>query len=190
MAGVGVGMGGSKAWMIILIKFCIFWCFNIMGSCWPGRDCPSQNWWIPKGSRTPFETECCAVLSCSVMPNSFAIPWTVACQAPLSVAFSRQEYWSRLPFPPLGDLPQPGIKSMSFVSPALAVRNEICLLSQACPLSLDWKVLRAVWRWWVMSQGRGSCGVPGWCLTPLLCWERIKFENNQGDARASLVAQW
>ena len=38
----------------------------------------------------------------------FATPWTVACQAPLSMRFSRQEYWSRLPFPPPGCLPNPG----------------------------------------------------------------------------------
>ena len=37
-------------------------------------------------------------------------PLTVACQAPLSMGFSRQEYWSGLPFPPLGDLPNPGIE--------------------------------------------------------------------------------
>ena len=37
-------------------------------------------------------------------------PWTVARQAPLSMGFSRQEYWSGLPFPSLGDLPDPGIK--------------------------------------------------------------------------------
>ena len=40
----------------------------------------------------------------------FAIPWTVARQAPLSVGFSRQEYWSGLPSPSPGDLPDPGIK--------------------------------------------------------------------------------
>ena len=40
----------------------------------------------------------------------FATPWTVAYQAPLSVGFSRQEYWSGLPFPSPGDLPDPGIK--------------------------------------------------------------------------------
>ena len=40
-------------------------------------------------------------------------PWTVACQAPLSMAFSRQEYWSRLPFPSLGDLPNPGLEPRS-----------------------------------------------------------------------------
>ena len=43
---------------------------------------------------------------------TLVIPWTVACQAPLSMGFPRQEYWSRLSFPPLGDLPhsriQPG----------------------------------------------------------------------------------
>ena len=39
-----------------------------------------------------------------------AIPWTVACQAPLSMEFSRQEYWSGLTFPSPGDLPNPGIK--------------------------------------------------------------------------------
>ena len=46
-------------------------------------------------------------------------PWIVACQAPLSMRFSRQEYWSRLPFPTLGDLPDPGIKP---VFPTLAGR--------------------------------------------------------------------
>ena len=40
-------------------------------------------------------------------------PWTVACQAPLSIGFSRQEYWSGLPFPSPGDLPDPGIKPRS-----------------------------------------------------------------------------
>ena len=41
-------------------------------------------------------------------------------QAPLSMSFSRQEYWSGLPFPPLGDLSNPGIKPTSLMSPALA----------------------------------------------------------------------
>ena len=50
----------------------------------------------------------------------FQTPWTVACQAPLSMQFSRQEYWRGLPFPSPGDLPDPGIKLASLVSPALA----------------------------------------------------------------------
>ena len=47
-------------------------------------------------------------------------PRTVARQAPLSMGFSRQEYWSGLPFPPPGDLPDPEIQSESLMSPALA----------------------------------------------------------------------
>ena len=47
---------------------------------------------------------------------------TVANQAPLSMGFSRQEYWSGLPCPPPGDLPDPGIESTSLISPALIGR--------------------------------------------------------------------
>ena len=50
----------------------------------------------------------------------FETPRTVACQASLSMEFSRQEYWSGLSFPPPGDLPHPGIKLSSLVSSALA----------------------------------------------------------------------
>ena len=61
----------------------------------------------------------CACLVASVL-SDFATPWTVAHQAPLSMGFSRQEYWSGLPFPPPEDLFDPGIKSSSLMSPALA----------------------------------------------------------------------
>ena len=59
------------------------------------------------------------VFSLSIMSDP-AASWTVAHQAPLSMEFSRQEYWNRLPFPLPGDLPAPGIKPMSLVFPALA----------------------------------------------------------------------
>ena len=49
----------------------------------------------------------------------FVTLWTVARQALLFMGFSRQEHWSRLPFSPSGDLPYPGIKPMSLISPAL-----------------------------------------------------------------------
>ena len=50
----------------------------------------------------------------------FATPWTVALQAPLSMGFSRQEYWSGLPLLPPGVLPNPGTEPASFMSPVLA----------------------------------------------------------------------
>ena len=57
-------------------------------------------------------------LSCHI--QLFETPWTVGQQVPLSTGFFRQEYWNGLPFPPPGDLPDPGIKPSSLVSPALA----------------------------------------------------------------------
>ena len=50
----------------------------------------------------------------------FASLWTVARQAPLSMGLSRREYWRRLPCPPAGDLPDPGMEPVLFRSPALA----------------------------------------------------------------------
>ena len=62
------------------------------------------------------------MLAKSLQSCLFVTLWTVALQAPLSMGFSRQEYWSGLPFPTLVDLPNPGIEPMSLVSPVLAVR--------------------------------------------------------------------
>ena len=50
---------------------------------------------------------------------AFATLWTVACQAPLSMGFSKQEYWSGLQLPSPGDLPNPGMESVSLGIPAL-----------------------------------------------------------------------
>ena len=79
-----------------------------------GRD----SYKIPSKTLLLLITTTC-VLSCSVMSNSSAPPWTVARQAPLSMGFSRQEYCSGLPCSPPQDLPDPGIKLRP---PALAGR--------------------------------------------------------------------
>ena len=90
----------------------------------------------------------------------FATQWTVAHQAPLSMGFSRQEYWSRLRFLPPGDLPNPGIKPTSPASPALQ--------ADSLPLSHRWSPPTA-YSWlnkWPWSRcldishgvvGRGTC---------------------------------
>ena len=64
----------------------------------------------------------CCVLSRFSHVQLCATPWTVACQAPLSVGFSRHEYWSGLPCPPPRDLPDPGIEPTSLMYPALKAR--------------------------------------------------------------------
>ena len=86
---------------------------------------------------------------CHVWP--FVTPWTVACQVPLSMGFSRQEYWSGLPWSSPGDLSNPGIEPVSPATPALQataftnLSSLICamrgwsdsLLTQNCSFSSD-----------------------------------------------------
>ena len=64
---------------------------------------------------------CVCVQSLNHVQLSVAL-WTIAHQGPLPMGFSRQEYWSGLPCPPPGDLPNPRIEPTSLVSPALAGR--------------------------------------------------------------------
>ena len=66
-----------------------------------------------------MEIKCCAALS-HIQP--FVTSLTVGHQAPLSMGFSSQEYWSGLPFPTPGNVPDTGIEPISLVSPALAGR--------------------------------------------------------------------
>ena len=68
----------------------------------------------------PFTAKLCVCVHAQPLSHVqvFATPWTAARQAPLFTGFSRLEYWSGLPCPPLGDLPNPGIKP---TSPALQV---------------------------------------------------------------------
>ena len=84
----------------------------------------------------------------------FATPWTVAYQAPLSMGFSRQKYWSGLPFPPSGDLPDPGIEP---TSPASTIENNICCglvmyglyFAEVCPLYACF--LESFYHKWVLN---------------------------------------
>ena len=62
------------------------------------------------------------MLSCSSHVRLFATLWTITHHAPLSIRFSREEYWSGLPCPSPVDLPNPGIKPAPLMSPALAGR--------------------------------------------------------------------
>ena len=74
----------------------------------------------------------------------FVTLWTAARQAPLSVGFSRQECWSGLPCPPVGDLPDPGIELMSLQFPALA--------GEFYTTSTTWKALYIyTYRWICMT---------------------------------------
>ena len=86
---------------------------------WKQPKCPSTDAWIPKMWNTHTRNEyCCCCLvskSCLILCD----PRTIVCQAPLSMEFPRQEYWSGFPFPSPGDLSSPRIEP---TSPALAGR--------------------------------------------------------------------
>ena len=82
------------------------------------------------------------MLSCFSSVRLSATLWTIACEAPLSMGFSRQEYWSGLTCPPPLDLPDPGSEPESLISPALAdgffttsTTYTACLFYLRCPLS-------------------------------------------------------
>ena len=74
------------------------------------------SFWLLLGSKYPV----CVRIQLLSHVRLFATPWAVACQAPLPMRFSRQEYWSGLPFPSPEDLPDSGIEPVSLASPASA----------------------------------------------------------------------
>ena len=76
----------------------------------------------------------------------FVTPRTVACQASLSMEFSRQEYWSDLPCPPPGDLPNPGTEPTSLLSPAMP--------GELSTTSVTWEAVQRVAKW-VDSEAGG-----------------------------------
>ena len=88
------------------------------------------------------------------MSDCFVTPWTVAFQAPLSMGFPRQEYWSGLPFPSPGYLSDPGVKPVSLMSPALAGRF--------FTTHTRWRSHNS-WRW-DCSTNRGGCSPLSWWI--------------------------
>ena len=95
------------------------------------------------------------------MSDSFVTPWIVALQALLCMGFSRQEYWSGLPFLPQGGLPDPGTEPMAPVSPVMAGRHftiepHFSQLSRSMKDSLIAQLVKnplAMWETWVQSLG-------------------------------------
>ena len=115
------------------------------------------------------------------MPNSFATPWTTARQAPLSMGFSRQDYWSGLPCPPPEDLPDPGTELVSPASSALASR---------------FLTTGATWLWSNNSLSHSNAAVPmGSSLTSVLhrtpdsrfSWRHLAIQAARADLQGSGV---
>ena len=105
-----------------------------------------------------YEVHVCSVTS--VMSNS-AILWTVACQAPLSMGFFRQRYWSELSCPPPGDLLHPGIEPTSLMSPAQAGRFFTTSATWEAPLytqdTLIYFGKNSLWYSLIIPQAIAAC---------------------------------
>ena len=113
-----------------LFRFCWSSQITLASPCLQGCACfrfgvclavlPSTHYrtWVQAGAVYTTKVGAC-VLSCRSPVRLFS-PWTIAHEAPLSLGFSRQEYWSGLQCPPPGDPPHPGTKPVSLMSPALA----------------------------------------------------------------------
>ena len=98
------------------------------------------------------------LLSCFSHVWLFVAPWTVAHQAPLSMVFFRREYWSGLPFPTPGDLPDPGIEFPPLKSPALAGKFFTTSAAWGAHISLQ---EISLWSGIEPGEGGGSCSGMG-----------------------------
>ena len=124
--GIGPGDSGQVGWRSSSITWLIIQPITSV-KCNPNKNsgCPDldefSGWWTQMfgGDGVPCPQGMC-VLSHYSRVQLFTTPWTVARQAPRSLGFSRQEYWSGLPCPPPGDLPNSGTEPTSLTSPALA----------------------------------------------------------------------
>ena len=130
---------------------------------------------------------CVCVCVCAHVQSivlTLATPWTAAHQAPLSMEFSRKEYWTGLPCPPPGDLSKPGIESASLTSPALA---GWCFTSWAAgkPQFLAWRSLNSVKEkeyiqraiFTLQQDNYKGTILETWaiCYSPSVNWERFHF---------------
>ena len=106
-----------------------------------------QQFWIQMKSNFFLIHPCVCMYVCVLSRVwLFATPWTIACQVPLFMEFSRQAYWSGLPFPSPGNVPDPGIKPVSPAYPVLAA-DSLPLgqlgsqISSLCSLFCSWELI-------------------------------------------------
>ena len=122
-----------------------------------------------------MQTVCVCAKSLSHV-RLFATPRTVAHQAPLSVGFSRQDYWSGLPVPSPGDLPYPGIEHASLMSPALA---GWFFTTSATWEPKQYNIQRLLWcenPWFLLRQNTSTANAAVVCV---LCWIYWEVSENK-----------
>ena len=107
----------------------------------------------------------------------FATPWTIAYQAPLSMGFSRQEYWSGFPFPSPGDLPNPGIERRS---PAL--QADTLIPEQIVLFSL---IVKEWLLWWFLARDVNQSPVRS--VSEVFILHRPRVQQNLGETQEYVI---
>ena len=118
----------------------------------------------PRAGPSVWDSRVC-VLSCFGCVRLFVTLWTVARQAPLSMAFSRQKYWSGLLSPLAGDLPDSGIKPAFLTSPALAGRFFTASTMWEVQVGLRWSIAKET----CSPRARNLSCIPRRCIKFLVC---------------------
>ena len=136
---------------------------------------------VTLSNRVIFLTAHVCVLSSFSHVWLFATPWTIAHQAPLSLGFSRQEYWNGLPCPPPGDLPDPGME------PALVGR----FFTTSPPGKAQWEGLLLLFSGSIVSDSLRPYGLQysHTSLSSTIYWSLFRLLHWVNDARSCLQAQ-
>ena len=111
----------------------------------------------------------CSIWKCLLLSHVqlFATSWTIACQTPLFMEFSRQEYWSRLPLPSTGDLPDPGIepRSLAWWTDSLPSEPQVFIFFKKS------KFISQIFRHWSLHGGTRDMGVIFSCWVTIFFWK-------------------
>ena len=120
------------------------------------------------------------VLRCFSRVRLFVTPWTIVHQDPLSMGFSRQEYWSGLLCPPPGDLPHPGIEPMSLMPSALAGGSFTTSTTWESPMKSQFigKDPDVGKDWWQKEKRAAEDEMVGWHHRLSAC----EFDQTPGDS--------
>ena len=152
-------------------------------------------YFIKSARRISARKESCVCVRVSAYPLShvrfFVTPSTVACQAPLPMEFSKQEYCRWLPFPSSGDLPDPGIKLTSLASPVLAGRF-FTTVPPGKPQEGILHNIKSSQKWQSILVALSCNLFTGVTPIPLdtLCWEEASPRSGTHSQEADGTKEW
>ena len=147
-------------------------------------------WWALRMKQWMFHslTGLCCVDALVVVYLLSHVQWTVACQVPLSMGFSRQEYWSGLPCPYPGDFPDPGMEPTSVSCTGRWLLYLHCHLGSPKKQLLNWSKWKNVEA--ESGSGRNTDAVTSLCFLILWGWANLEMHFHVSDLQVSLRVEF